>query len=63
MDRKRIEKKPKKKTQIMQNKYIRFCLRLDKIHQISEEDFRLVNWLPTNKRVVQCINTIIQICQ
>ena len=35
-----------------------FCLRLDKIHHISEEDFRLINWLPTSKRVDQCINII-----
>ena len=50
--------KTKKKIQIMQNKCIRFCLRLDKIHHIFEEDFRLINWLPTSKRVDQCINTI-----
>ena len=37
---------------------MRFCLRLDKMNQISEEDFRLINWLPTSKRVDQCINTI-----
>ena len=48
----------KKKIQIMQNKCIRFCLRLDIMHHISDEDFRLINWLPTSKRVDQCINTI-----
>ena len=42
----------------MQNKCIRFCLRLVKMHHISDEDFRLINWLPTSKRVDQCINTI-----
>ena len=42
----------------MQNKCIRFCLRLDKMHHISEEDFRFINWLPPSKRVDQCINTI-----
>ena len=31
---------------------------LDKMHHISDEDFRFINWLPTNKRVDQCINTI-----
>ena len=46
----------KKKMQIMQHKCIRFCL--DKMHHISEEDFRLINWLPTSKRVDQYINTI-----
>ena len=50
--------KTKKKIQIMQNKCIRFCLRLDKMHHISEEDFRLINCLPNSKRVDQCINTI-----
>ena len=50
--------KTKKKIQIMQNKCIRFCLRLDKMHHKSDEDFRLINWLPTSKRVDQCINTI-----
>ena len=30
----------------------------EKMHRISEEEFRLINWLPTTKRVDQCINTI-----
>ena len=37
----------------MQNKWTRFCLRLDKMHHISEEDFRLINCLPTSKTVDQ----------
>ena len=28
------------------------------MHHISEEDFRLINWLSTSKRVNQCINNI-----
>ena len=28
------------------------------MHHISEEEFKLINWLPTSKRVDQCINTI-----
>ena len=28
------------------------------MHHISEEDFSLINWLPTSKRVNQCINNI-----
>ena len=28
------------------------------MHHISEEDFRLINWLPTSKRVDQGINNI-----
>ena len=53
-----LTEKTKKKVQIMQNKCIRFYVRLDKMHQISEVDFRLINWLPTSKRVDQCINNI-----
>ena len=53
------EKKTKKKIKIIQNKCIRFCLRLDKMHHISKEDFRSINWLPASKRVNLCINTII----
>ena len=53
-----LTEKTKKKIQIMQNKYIRFCQRLDKMQHIFDEDFRLINWLPTIKRVDQCINTI-----
>ena len=49
--------KTKKKIQIMQSNCIRFYLRVDKMYHISEEDFRLINLLPTSKRVDQCINT------
>ena len=42
----------------MQNKCIRFCLRLEKMHHVSAEDFRLINWFPTSKRVNQCIYPI-----
>ena len=28
------------------------------MHHISEEEFRLINWLPNSKRVDQCINPI-----
>ena len=53
-----LTEKTKNKMQIMKNKCIRFCLRLGKMHHISEENFRVINWLPTSKRVDQCINTI-----
>ena len=53
-----FSEKVKKKIQIMQNRCILFCLKLDKMHHISEKEFRLVNWLPTSKRINQCINTI-----
>ena len=35
-----LNEKTKKKIQIMQNKCIRFCLKLDKMHRISEEEFK-----------------------
>ena len=41
----------------MQKKCIHFCLKLYKMHGISEEEFKSTNWLPTSKRVDQCINT------
>ena len=58
-------KKTKKKAQIKQKKYIRFCVRLDKpfcvrldkMRHTSEEDFRSINWLATSKRVSQYLNT------
>ena len=53
-----LTEKMKKKIQIKQNKCIRFCLRMKKIHYISEDAFRLINWLPTKKRVDQYVNTI-----
>ena len=42
----------------MQNKCICFCFKLDKIHHISEEEFKSINWLPNSKRVDWWINTI-----
>ena len=38
------KKKTKKKIQIMQNRCIRFCLKLDKIQHISLAVFRSINW-------------------
>ena len=32
--------------------------KLDKIHHISEKEFKFINWLPSSKRVYQYINTI-----
>ena len=50
--------KAKKKIQIMQNKCIQFCHRLDNMQHISLAEFRSTNWLPTKERVHQCINAI-----
>ena len=40
-----LNEKMKKKIQIMQNKFIRFCLKLDKMRHVSEEEFKSINWL------------------
>ena len=42
-----------KNLQITQNKCVRFCVKLDKMHHISEEDFKTINWLPVDQRVQQ----------
>ena len=42
----------------MRNKYIRFCLRLDKMQHISLAAFKSINCLPTKERVYQYINAI-----
>ena len=39
-----LNEKTKTKTQIMQNKCIRFCLKLDKMHHISKEEFKSVTY-------------------
>ena len=44
---------------IMQNKCIRFCLKPDKIHHISEEYFKTINWLPVDQRVQQSLNVTV----
>ena len=46
-----LNTKLKKILQIMQNKCIRFCLKLDKMHHISKEDFKTINWLPVDQRI------------
>ena len=51
--------KLKRKLQKMQNKCIRFCLKLDKMHHISEEDFKTINWLPVDQRVQQLLNVTV----
>ena len=43
----------------MQNKYIRSCLKLDKMYHISEENFKTINWLPLDQRVQQSLNVTV----
>ena len=53
-----LTEKKEKNPQVMQNKCIIFCLKLNEMNHVSKEDFRSISWLPTNRRVNQCINTI-----
>ena len=45
----------KTKMQTMQNKCIRFCLKLRNRTHIGVEEFNIINWLPTRKRFEQCV--------
>ena len=53
-----LTKKLKNRIQTSQNKYIRFCLQLDKITHISHKEFRILNWSPMTERFDQCMNSI-----
>ena len=46
----------------MQNKCIRFCLKLDKMHHISEEGFKTINWLSADQRIQQSLNVTVFKC-
>ena len=50
-----LNKRQSKSIQIAQNKCIRYCLNLDNKAHIGTNEFFKINWLPTNKRVEQCI--------
>ena len=51
--------KLKKKLQAMQNKYIRFCIQLDKMSAISHKEFKDLNWLPVITRFEKCVISIV----
>ena len=53
-----LTKKLKHRIQTTQNKYVRFCLQLDKLKHISHEEFERLNWLPVTYRFKQCNNAI-----
>ena len=48
-----VSKKIRKKTQVTQNKCIRFCSR----HHTRAKEFQEKNWLPPKERVEQCVAT------
>ena len=52
-----LNKKYKKKIQILQNKCIRFCLSLGNRHHIGYQEFKNINWLPTKQRYEQSVCT------
>ena len=45
--------KHKKALQIIQNKYICFCLKLQKMHHISKGDFKTINWFPVDQHAAE----------
>ena len=48
-------KKLKNKIQTSQNKCVRFCLNLNKMAHISQNEFEKLNWLRKSDRINQCI--------
>ena len=50
-----LNKPQSKRIQIAQNKCIRYCLNLDNKADVGTNEFLRINWLPTKKRVEQCI--------
>ena len=53
-----LTQKMKHKIQIMRNKWIRYCLKLDKITHISKNKLKTLNWLPVKDRFNQSINSV-----
>ena len=49
----------KNRIQTSQNKYVRFCLQLNKMTHISHKEFETLNWLPVTEIFNQCINSIV----
>ena len=43
----------------MQNKYICFCLQMDKMSTISHKEFKNLNRLPVINRFEQCVTSIV----
>ena len=54
-----LTKKLKDKLQVTQNKWIRFCLKLQSREHISNEHFHKLNWLPINQRFQQCVTSTV----
>ena len=54
-----LTQKIKNKIQITQNKYIRYCLELDNMTNISINKFETLNWLPVKDRFNQSLSSIV----
>ena len=52
-------KKYKIKLQVLQGKYICFCLQMDNRQHIKTERFYKINWLPLEQRFKQCLSASI----
>ena len=50
-----LNKKLKNEIQTTQNKCVRFCLNLDEMDHISQNEFEKLNWLPISDGINQCI--------
>ena len=50
-----INKKLKTRLQAAQNKCIRFCLKLDDRFRLKSKEFEVINWLPVQERISQCV--------
>ena len=50
-----LSKKFKTKLQVVQNKCVRYCLRLEKMEHVGFNEFKKLNWLPVEQRFNQCL--------
>ena len=53
-----LTQKLKNKPQIMQNKCICFCLKLEKMSIIFHKEFEDLNWLPVSTRFEKCVISV-----
>ena len=54
-----LTQKMKNNIQITPSQCIRYCLQLDKMTNISKNEFETLNWLPVKDRFNQSINSIV----
>ena len=54
-----LTKKLMHRVQTTQNKYMSFCLQLDRLKHISHEEPGRLNWLPVTYTFKQCVNAMV----